>query len=99
MLTIGYIESITDDKIFVRYTHFDSGEYCYNTKSACQFRIGDIVLVDINEKETVENITPIAKSENVKYEVLYSYQHLLYNIGLNKYETENFYKELKVHEI
>lgn len=99
MLTIGYIESITADTIFVRYTEHDSITYAYNTKSTCQFQIGEIVLIDIDGKTSIENIKKITECKNIEYEVVYSYQHLLYNIGLDKYETENFYKELKTRKI
>ncbi len=101
MWTIGYINNITDDTIYLTYTHVDYN-IPYKLSDNQNFKIKDVVAIKLEEKikygSAYYNVIAIYKFSQlkpfIKIHIFYEYQEYLINIANNKFDTNGFYKKL-----
>lgn len=101
MWTIGYINNIINDTIYLTYTHVDYN-IPYVFSNIQQFRIKDIVAIKLEEKIihglAYYNVIAIYKlsqlDSSIKIHTFYEYQKYLINIANNKFDTDGFYKKI-----
>lgn len=102
MWTIGFINNIENNIIYLTYTHVDYN-IPFTLVDVRQFKIKDIVGIELNENiihgiahYKVETICKYSQSTIAdKIHIFYEYQKYLISIANCRFDTDEFYKQLK----
>lgn len=101
MWTIGYINKILGNTVYITYTHVDC-DIPFVLSASQQFKAKDIVAVKLEEKIihgiAYYDIVAIHKfaqlDSSTEIHIFYEYQEYLINIANSRFDTNEFYKRL-----
>ena len=95
MWTIGFIENITEDFLYITYSHVDQNIPI--KRNSTSYSINDIIGIHISEenRNRITEICNYERLESINIQTIYEYQKYLIHIAYNRFDSGDFYNQLK----
>lgn len=104
MWTIGFINNMTQDNLYITYSHVDRNipikkpNPNYNINDIIGIHISEVIEDGIPYDEIIE-ICNFEKLKTCQIRTLFEYQNSLIHIASNRFDSNDFYKELRSQNI